>query len=408
MMTRGDHEPHAAIHVEAASLPAKNRSLLLCRTTLRRAAASLYSFIATVCCFTAILLQYNIIMYCGDETGAFIGDIGSHGSRFGYGGEDNPKHVVPSYTLQDGAIPSSPLEFRGDVTPIYRMAASSNKKPLVNPYAYLQQGDLVENWDAYENVWKASFDVLHVNDGYKHTTGATATAAAGGTTSETVQSKYAGDGSCPHPLLAVDSGMTCIMDAPSITNQHLKMTELFMESLNASSLFIAPAPMLAAFSHGRQTCMVVDIGAAGCRVTPVVDGLLLKHAQRRNGRGGDWLGNVTWQALLNQDVTPKPRFLLRNSKAKPQVPFYRWAMQESMYEFRSMDHTTLTKWRMDTSTPFVYKEDARCPNGGIFHGTMYISTSRWNTGGSHDSYWKRFNALARIALFRHCALFGLD
>jgi actin-related protein len=290
-------------------------------------------------------------MYCGDETGAFIGDIGSHGCRFGYGGEDNPKYVVPSYT-QNRAIPSSSLEFRGDVTPIYRMAASSNKKPLVNPNAYLQQGDCVENWDAYEDVWRASFNVMHVNAKYKHTTGATA-GAAGGTTSETIKSKYGGDGSCPHPILAVDSGITFIMDQPSTQNQHLKMTELFMESLNASSLFIAPAPMLAAFSHGRQTCVVVDIGAAGCRVTPVVDGLLLKHAQRRSGRGGDWLGNITWQALLDQDITPKPRFLLRNPKAKPKVPFYRWAMQECMYEFRSSDHIHLDKWRMDTTTPFV-------------------------------------------------------
>jgi actin-related protein len=50
------------------------------------------------------------------------------------------------------------------------------------------------------------------------------------------------------------------------------------------------APMLDAFLHGRQTELVVDIGASGCCVTPVVDGLLLKQAQRRNRRGGDWLG----------------------------------------------------------------------------------------------------------------------
>ena len=30
-------------------------------------------------------------MYCGDETGAFVGDCGHATSRFGYGGEDTPK-----------------------------------------------------------------------------------------------------------------------------------------------------------------------------------------------------------------------------------------------------------------------------------------------------------------------------
>ena len=41
-------------------------------------------------------------MYCGDETGSYIGDVGSHTCRFGYGGEDNPKFVVPSYVCDNG------------------------------------------------------------------------------------------------------------------------------------------------------------------------------------------------------------------------------------------------------------------------------------------------------------------
>ena len=30
-------------------------------------------------------------MYCGDETGAFVGDCGLTSCRFGFGGEDCPK-----------------------------------------------------------------------------------------------------------------------------------------------------------------------------------------------------------------------------------------------------------------------------------------------------------------------------
>lgn len=299
-------------------------------------------------------------MYCGDETGAFIGEIGSCTSRFGYGGEDNPKYLVPSYVRDENhTIPSSCLEFRGNVTPIYRMATSSTKnKPQVNPNAYLQQGDMVQDWDAYQDMWQSSFTVLHVNDKHKHTTGR----SAGGTTSETIPStkdKH-DDASCPHPLLAIDPGMTAMVndaDKSISKKQRMKLTEVFMESLNASSMFVAPAPMLAAFSYGRQTAMVVDVGAGGCRATPVIDGLLLKNAQRRNGRGGDWLGNVQWQALLEEDVAPEPRYLIRNSKAKPKSIFHRWAMQDTMFEFRSSDHITLPKWRMDLTTPFIYEDD---------------------------------------------------
>ena len=300
-------------------------------------------------------------MYCGDETGAFIGDIGSHTCRFGYGGEDNPKYVVPSYSRrQDQTIPSSPYQFRGDVTPIYRMASSYKNEPQVDPNAYLQQGDMVQDWDAYEDVWKSSFHVMHVNDKFKHTTGR-GDATAGGITSETVQFSPKEYSSCPHPLLAVDSGCTAIVsdaDKSLHKKQRMKLTELFMESLDASSMFVAPAPMLAAFSYGRQTCMVVDVGAAGCRATPVIDGLLLKNAQRRSGRGGDWLGNVQWQALLEEDITPQPRYLLRDSKAKAGPTFHRLAVHDLMYEFRSSDHVTLSTWRTDLCTPFVYESDA--------------------------------------------------
>jgi actin-related protein len=297
-------------------------------------------------------------MYCGDETGAFIGDVGSHTSRFGYGGEDNPKYVVPSYVSKGNSIPSSCYQYREDTVPIYRMAKSTTMEPQVDPNAYLQQGDFIEDWDAYEHVWQTSFDVLRVWDTRKHTTGGGATQkAAGGTTSETVRSSLTGEGKCVHPLLVIDSGCTHIMndaDKSMLRKQRMKLMEILMESLEASSIFIAPSPMLAAFSHGRQTCMVVDIGAGGCRVTPVIDGLLLKSAQRRNGRGGDWLGNIQWKALLEEKVHLQPRYKLRNNKASPTLAFHRWAMQDLMYEFRSSDHIGMPQWRMDLTTPFVY------------------------------------------------------
>ena len=76
-------------------------------------------------------------MYCGDETGSFVADVGSYQGRFGYGGEDTPKYCVPSYVarIQDGetrrfSIPTSCYNPRWvqedcDVTSVLRMAGSS-------------------------------------------------------------------------------------------------------------------------------------------------------------------------------------------------------------------------------------------------------------------------------------------
>ena len=35
-------------------------------------------------------------MYCGDEVAALVGDIGSSFSKFGYAGEDTPRHICTS------------------------------------------------------------------------------------------------------------------------------------------------------------------------------------------------------------------------------------------------------------------------------------------------------------------------
>jgi len=97
-------------------------------------------------------------------------------------------------------------------------------------------------------------------------------------------------------LLVIDSGYTHTPGSGNENsikrNQRAKITEILFESLSAPAAFIAPSPMVSSFAFGRQTSLIVDIGARGMRVTPIVDGLLLENAQRRSGRGGEWLNSV--------------------------------------------------------------------------------------------------------------------
>ena len=105
-------------------------------------------------------------MYCGDETGAFVGDLGHNCSRFGYGGDDCPKHVVPSWSLAGGACPGSTLncppgilegaEKSEDIVPIFDWSRSGGG---VHPDDHLDS-DLVSSWDAYEAAWSNAFVAL--------------------------------------------------------------------------------------------------------------------------------------------------------------------------------------------------------------------------------------------------------
>lgn len=391
-------------------------------------------------------------MYCGDETGSFIGEVGSHSCRFGYGGEDNPKYVIPPYVSNKSNMVSSPLSSRVGhsqdvVESIMRMAftnVTSNGdddnnfyNPITNPNEFLRQGDMIENWDNLEVAWKTSMETLRVTDTMKHTKGggpfsfkqqSNASAASTSVLTSASASKApmksnpssptsttltsitnsnngsgSGEGKCVHPILAITPGITQFEGYGANycdtvrRQQYTRYTETLMESMEASSLFLAPSPMLAAFSLGRQTALVVDVGAGGCRVTPVVDGLLLRHSQRRNGRGGDWLGQMALKALIEhqsitereqQDSTfhkyyPKPRYLLRGrasslsssaatatmTSTPPKLMiksnvFHQWAMKDLMYElltepFIQLDATTPSiseKKKSSSSTTLAQKQ----------------------------------------------------
>jgi actin-like protein 6A len=381
-------------------------------------------------------------MYCGDETGSFIGEIGSHNCRFGYGGEDNPKLTMPSYIVSgssnesDGSRQIRRMSRFSSLHPpreeevmesILRMphssSSSSNEhEPLVDPNCFLKQGEIVENWDNVQTAWEYSMDVLRATDTLKHTQGGTPydrskkqqkREHSSGLSSVSVMSKEdegskneRGRGRCVHPMLAITPGVSEYTSSASSSasddntnntgpkfqaairrQQHTKHIEMLMESLDATSAFLAPAPMMAAFSLGRQTALVVDIGAGGCRVTPIVDGLILKQSQRRSGRGGDWLGDVTWKALLEEKakqesasasssspeaLSPttnattgiKPRYMLKNryeGKKPLSTVFHKRAMNDLMYEIRTEPFVTLQS--MDNSgkirIPFTDKSKSK-------------------------------------------------
>jgi len=175
-------------------------------------------------------------MYCGDETGSFIADIGYSKSRFGYGGEDCPRAVFDSYLSEDLRSFPSPTRRpkKKDVVPIF----SHPSHDCIDPSEYLNDG-VISSFDAWEACWEQGFSQLSVSGVSRHASAVTASDTA------SVDTKF------PHPLLAVDSGNTY---HPGINFKCLKqretMVEILFEKFDAPSVFIAPASMLQAFSMG--------------------------------------------------------------------------------------------------------------------------------------------------------------
>lgn len=264
-------------------------------------------------------------MYCGDETGAFIGDVGSHTARFGYGGEDCPKLVVPSAVyyyrndLNDGdegnisngghcgkyTAPVSMMRLPPDYcfsskedesnegeigfTPIYSSLNSNNQKNFTA--ATTTEDGEIKDIDAWAALWEYSYQALCVRGRGKHTLGYKYYQ-----NEPELQPEVAADGPIDHPILAVDSTRTTT-STKSHDKQRALMLESLFETLSAPAAYIAPSPMLSSFAYGRQTSLVVDIGHTGTNVTPVFDGYCLSHGCVSSGRGGAWLGNVQKSVL---------------------------------------------------------------------------------------------------------------
>ena len=258
-------------------------------------------------------------MYCGDETGAVIGDVGSHTARFGYGGEDCPKVVINSaayrrstddhitgktegkrqkvkqynYSAPVSLLNLPPEDCFGldevGFVPIYSL--NSNQKSLSTTDV---------DMEAYAALWEYAFQSLSVRGRKKHTIGSH-------------HEESPTDGPIDHPILSS-------IDQDHGQKHNAAILEVLFESLSAPAAYLAPSATLSAFAFGRQSALIVDVGHSGTRVTPVMDGYTLKFGSLVSERGGMWLGRaqekiLACSGLWNEAPCGRgvlPRYILRS------------------------------------------------------------------------------------------------
>jgi actin-related protein len=102
--------------------------------------------------------------------------------------------------------------------------------------------------------------------------------------------------------------------------QREKLAELLFESVQAPAMYLARAPVLAAFSMGRSSAVVVDLGASCTRTTPVHEGYVLTKGMHLSEIGGAMLSEALHCALVRgRHVSGgelPPRYAFRNVSRK--------------------------------------------------------------------------------------------
>jgi len=252
-------------------------------------------------------------MFCGDEVKACVVDMGSSQCRFGFAGQDVPRY-----------------RFRSDVGLVAAESSSSSNKSV--------RSGGVEDASCMQVDGQAS----------------TATAKAAGASPDGSHSRYlcgdqslryirddveimrpfthAADGAASinwdavEQLLAYGTGQQMAVDPREYpllfaendfrsTKDKSALLELAFEKMDAPASWIASSAALAAFSSGRTTAMVVDVGASGTRVQPVVDGYALHKAEVRTTRGGNAHDALVDAALAAAGVEVRPWFEASSSSA---------------------------------------------------------------------------------------------
>lgn len=120
-------------------------------------------------------------------------------------------------------------------------------RPGMSVVSPLEDG-LVRDWDLMEAVWAHGLDKIHADPKQ-------------------------------HPILYSEPVVT-------MQSQREKAMEIMFESLQVPALFPAKSGSLHAFSVGRPTALIVDLGSAHTRVSPVYDGYCIETGMLQSFVGG--------------------------------------------------------------------------------------------------------------------------
>eukprot|EP01006_Ploeotia_vitrea_P054728 TRINITY_DN67919_c4_g2_i1.p1 TRINITY_DN67919_c4_g2~~TRINITY_DN67919_c4_g2_i1.p1 ORF type:complete len:487 (+),score=236.03 TRINITY_DN67919_c4_g2_i1:37-1461(+) len=268
-------------------------------------------------------------MFGGDEVGALVLDCGTASVKAGLAGEAVPKCVFPSavgvtYDAADsgrvgsrgGAVgdamdvdvkPGSKAQGDGDESKSSSSSSSDNNSSaskdkgkktkqkmtyFVGESAlyrrdnmdlqYPVQNGLVNDWDALERIWQHAIETtLHL------------------------------DGS-EHPFMLAEASF-------NTNRRREKMLELAFETFKTPGAFLARSAVLAAFSVGKSTSLVLESGAGVSCAVPVHDGYVLSKQIRKTRVAGNYVNEVLEHTLFKKKSSPSfnvvvhPRFKVKRT-----------------------------------------------------------------------------------------------
>ena len=198
---------------------------------------------------------------------ALVADVGTQSFRVGFAGDDMPRAYFPSYAglLEEGAATSS-SRATFDLHTFREQMAVRN---------VLSDG-VMQDVDIFDKIWKHSID------------------------------SYVKVDIAETPVLMAEKSY---IDSKS----RMRMAELMFEKHQTPALYLSKDAALQCFACGRTSGVVVDAGASGTTVSPVIDGWVDAKNIQRSAIGGRYLDSYT-MALVQKTVVRSRSSRLLSSK----------------------------------------------------------------------------------------------
>jgi len=235
-----------------------------------------------------------------DDVGAIVIETGSSSVKAGYAGEDTPKAVFPSQvgiTFEDEydegydesnetAVRSQMLGQTGSQASdmersetIDQVASghAERKNAKLRRRVHLEGGPtffrpgqeiispvqhgLVMDWDAVERIWNYSMRNRLMVD-------------------------------------TQESPLVLLEPYYNTKSRREKMVEISFESLDVPAMYIMKDPVAAAFSMGKSTALVVQLGSGVTSVVPVHEGYVLHRAASKTKIAGDSLDALLYRTIF--------------------------------------------------------------------------------------------------------------
>jgi len=277
-------------------------------------------------------------MFCGDEIKATVVDLGSHQCRFGFAGQDTPRYrfrpdvgIIASESSSSSSSNSASAR-RGSAVAMdvgegdEASATAAPQDGKHTPPLSLKPGHICG--DQNLRHLRADMDIRHPfrpsSGGSSRNKDAVSAASSANPNNPLDRAPVGIDWAAVETLLTygtVDAMRTDPREYPILFAENdfgsyadkSRLLQFCFEGLGAPAMWVADNAVLSAFSSGRPTALVVDFGASGTRVTPVVDGFALRTARVCTSRGGERLDTLVSAALAAAGVSVKPWFDVASS-----------------------------------------------------------------------------------------------